>query len=249
MLRAYLLVYPFLALYVFLGAVFFVPLTWLIRDIRPIYWVARIGVRLALWLSGVRVHTVGQEYATQRLPAVFVCNHVSNIEPAALFGVLPRIVVVLKKELRKIPLLGYIMGLGGFIYVDRQAPDSRRNAVEASVAALKRGISLMIFPEGTRSRDGTLLPFRPGPFTIAIEAQAPIVPITVHGTRELMPKGVRYIKPGKISLVFHPPVPTEGMTMNDRPALMQTVRQTMEQDLKAAGGKAQPEPAEVVSRA
>ena len=231
MLRAYLLVYPFLAVYVTLGALLFVPLTWLIRDIRPIYWVARTGVRLALFLSGVRVNVVNREYATQQRTAVFVCNHVSNIDPPALFMVLPRIAVILKRELRKIPLLGYVMELGGFIYVDRQARDSRRGALETAVTTLRNGISLLIFPEGTRSPDGRLLPFRPGPFSMAIEAQVPIVPITVHGTRALMPKGEGSIRPGRITLRFLPPVPTVGLTTADRAGLMERVRAVMEQSV------------------
>jgi 1-acyl-sn-glycerol-3-phosphate acyltransferase len=123
------------------------------------------------------------------------------------------------------------MRLGGFIYVNRQDRDSRRRAVEASVAALRGGISLLIFPEGTRSPDGNLLPFRPGPFSMAIEAQVPIVPITLHGTRALMPKGKASITPGRIQLRFHPPVITAGMTADDRAALMQQVRRVMEEAL------------------
>ncbi len=229
MLRAYLLVYPFLAVYVALGAVLFVPLTWLIRDIRPIYWVARTGVRLALALSGVRVRQIDTQHATTHPTAVFVCNHVSNIDPPALFMVLPRIAVILKRELRRIPLLGYVMELGGFIYVDRQARGSRREALEKAVATLQQGISLLIFPEGTRSLDGRLLPFRPGPFTMAIEAQKPVVPITVHGTRELMPKGKGTIQPGTITLRFHPPIVTTGLTTSNRNELMERVRAVMEQ--------------------
>jgi 1-acyl-sn-glycerol-3-phosphate acyltransferase len=228
MLRAYLLVYPFLAVYVALGTLLFVPLTWLTRDIRAIYWVARTGVRLALWLSGVRVRQIDSEYAARYPTSVFVCNHVSNIDPPALFMVLPRIAVILKRELRRIPLLGYVMEMGGFIYVDRQARGSRRDALEKAVATLKSGISLLVFPEGTRSRDGRLLPFRPGPFTIAIEAQKPIVPITVHGARELMPKGKGSIRPGTITLRFHPPVLTEGLSGENRNELMERVREAME---------------------
>lgn len=229
MLRAYLLVYPFLAVYVALGAILFVPLTWLIRDIRPIYWVARTGVRLALALSGVRVRQINAERATEHPTAVFVCNHVSNIDPPALFMVLPRIAVILKRELRRIPLLGYVMELGGFIYVNRQARGSRREALEKAVDTLQKGISLLIFPEGTRSPDERLLPFRPGPFTMAIEAQKPVVPITVHGTRKLMPKGKGTIQPGTITLRFHPPIVTTGLTAANRNELMERVRAVMEQ--------------------
>jgi 1-acyl-sn-glycerol-3-phosphate acyltransferase len=236
MLRAYLLVYPFLAVYVALGAILFVPLTWLIRDIRPIYWVSRTGVRLALTLSGVRVRQIHPEYATQHPTVVFVCNHVSNIDPPALFMTLPRIAVILKRELRRIPLLGYVMELGGFIYVDRRARDSRREALEQAVETLQKGISLLIFPEGTRSPDGNLLPFRPGPFTMAIEAQKPIVPISIHGTRELMPKGKGSIRPGTITLRFHPPISTTGLTTGNRGELMDRVRAVLEQAVSAEEG-------------
>ncbi len=231
MLRAYLLVYPFLCLYVLLGTVIFVPLTWITRDIRAIYWVARTGVRLGLRLSGVKVKLVNREYAFEHPSCVYVSNHVSNLDPPALFMVLPRVAFVLKQELGRIPLLGYVMGLGGFIYVNRKDRDSRRMAQQEAVARLREGIPLIIFPEGTRSRGGQLLPFRPGPFTIAIEAQAPIVPVTVHGSRRLMPKGKSTVVPGEISLVFHPPVLTEGLGPEVRGELMKRIRQTMEEAL------------------
>ena len=231
MLRAFLLVYPFLCLYVLLGTLIFVPLTWITRDIRAIYWVARTGVRLGLRLSGVKVKLVHPEYAFEHASCVYVSNHVSNLDPPALFMVLPQVAFVLKQELGRIPLLGYVMGLGGFIYVNRKDRNSRRLAQQEAVARLRQGISLIIFPEGTRSRDGKLLPFRPGPFTIAIEAQAPIVPITVHGSRRLMPKGKPTVATGEISLVFHPPVLTEGLRPEARGDLMKRIRQTMEEAL------------------
>ncbi len=231
MLRAFLLVYPFLCLYIFLGTVIFVPLTWITRDIRAIYWVARTGVRMGLRLSGVKVKMVHPEYAFEHPSCVYVSNHVSNLDPPALFIVLPRAAFVLKQELSRIPLLGYVMGLGGFIYVNRKDRDSRRLAQREAVTRLRQGISVIIFPEGTRSRDGKLLPFRPGPFTIAIEAQVPIVPVTVRGARQLMPKGRPTVVPGEISLVFHPPVLTEGLAPEARGDLMKRIRQTMEEAL------------------
>ncbi len=236
MLRAFLIVYPFLILYVTVATLIFVPLTWVIRDIRPIYQAARTGVRLALRLSGVRVRLINEAYARRELPAVFVSNHVSNIEPAALFMVLPRIAIILKKELGRIPLLGYVMKLGGFIYVDRKDRKSRRKALEASVAALKNEeISLLVFPEGTRSPAGSLLPFRPGSFTIAIEAQAPIVPISVRGARELMPKGSAHMRPGEVELVFHEPVPTRGLSSEQRAELMNRVQAVIEAGVRPGG--------------
>ncbi len=230
-MRAYLLVYPAMALYILVGALIFVPLTWLIRDVRLLYWVSRQGCRLALLLAGVRVRYVGEENLTAYPTALFVSNHVSNIDPPALFAALPRIAVILKKELRSIPLLGYVMQMGSFIYVDRRNRASRKQAMEQAVQALKDGVSLLVFPEGTRSQDGNLLPFRPGPFAMAIESGRPIVPITVHGARERMPKGTLKISPGEVTLVFHPPAITEGLGDSDRGALMERVRTMMQQEL------------------
>lgn len=228
MFRSYFIVFPALAAYITVASLIFVPLTWVIRDIRPIYWASRQGIRLAMFLAGIRIETVGLENAWNQKTAVFVSNHITNLDPAALFLTLPRIAVILKKELGRIPLLGYVMKLGSFIYVDRTAPNSRHRALEEAIATLQKGISLLIFPEGTRSKTKEMLPFRPGPFTMAIEAQAPIVPITVEGARELMPPGSLRIKPGKLKLTFLDPVETKGMTSNDRQTLMDDVRKRME---------------------
>lgn len=232
-MRALLIAFPVIALYVALAAVAFVPLTWILRDIRPIYWVARQGCKLGLWLSGVRVRYVNLENARRYPVSVFVSNHVSNLEPPALLAVLPRIAFILKKELGRIPLLGYIMKLGGFIYVDRSRADSRHHALEQAKETLAASVSLMIFPEGTRSRDGRLLPFRPGPFTMAIETGAPVTPVTVHGARRLMPRGKLEIKPGEMTIVIHEPIETAGMGTADRGALMERVRKVMEGSLEA----------------
>jgi 1-acyl-sn-glycerol-3-phosphate acyltransferase len=239
-MRALILAYPMVAIYVAVGFLVFVPLTWVIRDIRPIYWVARMGCRLALALSGVRVRYVHPERARLHAVNIFVCNHVSNLDPPALFAVLPRIAVILKRELGQIPLLGYIMRLGGFIYVDRSKPDSRHQALEQAKRTLASGVNLLVFPEGTRSRDGEMLPFRPGPFAMAIEAGAPIVPITVHGARELMPRGTLKIRPGEMKLVFHEPIETAGMTSADRGALLERVRGAMQAALDAERSGAKP---------
>ena len=123
------------------------------------------------------------------------------------------------------------MRLGGFISVDRKAKDSRRQALEQALETLRRGISLLVFPEGTRNPGGPLLAFRPGPFQIAIASGVPIVPITVHGAAKLMPKGAWFVRPGHMALVFHPPVATEHLAPQDRIALMQQVRETMQDAL------------------
>lgn len=231
MWRSVLLLYPFLAVYVVLAMALFAPVTWVTRTIRPIYWVARQGCRLGLSLVGVRVDIRNLEYAYRQPHALFVANHVSNLEPPALFGTLPRIAAITKRELLRIPILGFAMRLGGFIGVDRKAKDSRKEALEQALVTLRQGISLLVFPEGTRNPGGPLLPFRPGPFQIAIASGVPIVPITVHGAAELMPKGTWFVRPGRIALVFHPPVLTAHLALQDRVTLMRQIRETMQDAL------------------
>ena len=228
MLRSYLLVFPFLVAYVGGAVLLFVPVAWLTGSIRPLYWLARQGCRASLALAGVRVRVMDRERAFAQPCCVFVANHVSNVEAPALFPVLPRISVIMKESLGRIPLLGYAMRLGGFICVDRKAKDSRRQALELAVRTLRSGISMLVFPEGTRNPTSKLLPFRPGPFQLAIEAGVPVVPITVHGAAPLMPRGAVYLRPGRMTLRFHPPVPTAGMDMSDRLALMKRVRSAMQ---------------------
>ena len=233
MWRSYLLTYPFLALYVLLVVPTFVPLTWVTGSIRPIYWMAQRGCRLAFWLCGVRLRVLNGQRAVEHPCCVFVGNHVSNLEAPALFAVLPRIAVIMKESLGRLPLLGYAMRLGGFIPVDRKAKNSRKQALEGALQTLRSGISMLIFPEGTRNPTERLLAFRPGPFQLAILASVPVVPITIHGARALMPKGKTYMRPGVLTLAFHEPVPTEEMTEKDRLGLMAKVRDRMQSALDA----------------
>lgn len=228
MWRSFLLVYPATALYVLAVVPVFLPLAIVTGSIGPIYWLARQGCRMALRLGGVRLQVLHANRAREHPCCVFVGNHVSNIEAPALFMVLPRIAVIMKASLAGIPLLGSAMRRGGFIPVDRSSRNSRREALRRAVVTLRGGISMLIFPEGTRNPGRRLLPFRPGPFQIAIAAGVPVVPVTVHGARRLMPRGASYLRPGRLTLVFHPPVSTTGMVEGDRLALMARVRETMQ---------------------
>ena len=223
-LRTWLLVVPFTVSAALVVLVVMIPLTWVLRDIRPIYQAARWLVRAVLWVAGIRVETRGPDPWQMPQPAVYLANHVSNVDPPILFLHLPRVAVMGKKVVFRTPLFGYSLKLAEFIAVDRKAPDSRRKALEAGVDRLKRGLSLLIFPEGTRSSDGHLLPFRPGPFTMAIEAQAPVVPITILGTREVMPKGAGWIRAGQVTLLFHEPISTRGLTHKNREELMRMTK-------------------------
>lgn len=236
MLRSYLLTYPFLLLYVAAVVPIFVPLTWITGSIRPIYWMARQGCRIAFVLAGVRVSVERPDRAFAHPCCVFVSNHPSNVEAPALFRVLPRISVIMKESLGRIPLLGYAMRMGGFICVDRGARSSRKRALAQAVETLRGGVSMLVFPEGTRNAATQLLPFRPGPFQMAIEAGVPVVPITVHGAARLMPRGTPFMRSGSVTVRFHEPVPTQELTPGDRLSLMREVREAMQAALDGRAG-------------
>lgn len=224
MLRSLLVVLPATILVALVGFGVMIPVTWLMGDIAPMYAVARAAVKFLVRLAGVRLEVSGPDPWLAPQPCIYLANHASNLDPPALFPYLPRIVIMGKAAVFRWPLLGYALRLAEFVPVERERPDSRRKALEEAMERVRKGLSLLIFPEGTRSQDGKLLPFRPGPFTIAIETHAPIVPITLIGTREIMPKGGLAIRPGRARVVFHLPVPTAGLSAADRETLIERVR-------------------------
>lgn len=231
MLRALIL----FGVYVVLGvpaALAGIPLTLIRRDIsQPYEWAMRI-LRVGLRVAGIRVE------AEWRLPLdagrtyLFFSNHVSNLDPPVLFPLLPgRTSVFIKRSLMKIPMLGYAMKLARFIPVDRDGrAESAKQSVDEAAAVLAAGVHVTSFIEGTRSPDGRLLPFKKGPFYLAMETGAPVVPVTITGTRELMPKGSLRLRSGRARVVFHPPLlPRNYATRED---LMEAVRTAIESGLE-----------------
>jgi 1-acyl-sn-glycerol-3-phosphate acyltransferase len=166
-------------------------------------WAARTGCRL----SGLRIRAIGREQLEPGRAYLFMSNHCSNLDPPIIVPLLQRrIAVIAKKELFRIPLFGYAMRKGSFVAVDRS---DRRSAVESvggAVQVLQSGLGMMVFPEGTRSRDGRLLPFKKGPFYLATDAGVPVVPITIVGSHAAWPKGSMRLRAGKIVVHFHRPI-------------------------------------------
>ena len=143
----------------------------------------------------------------------------------ALSPLFPRLSVLYKAELRKLPILVRAFDLAGFVPLERNNREQSLPAIERAAEALRSGRSFMIFPEGTRSRTGALLPFKKGGFIMAIKAQAPVVPTAIVGARDAMRKGSFVIQPVTVKVKFSPPVETAGMSLDDRDRLSDAVRE------------------------
>lgn len=191
----------------------------------PVYAAGKRGARMALWLAGVRLEVRGLEKIPRGRTVVFMANHQGNCDPPALLAVLPTVSIIAKKEFFRIPILNRAMLARGFIPVDRRNREAAVAAVDQAARSLQAGHSFLVFPEGTRSRDGRLLPLKKGVFIMAMKAGAPIVPVSVSGSSRIMAKGKFAIHPGRVRITVQEPVPTEGHALEDRATIMELVRQ------------------------
>ena len=204
----------------------------LFQKVLLLYRIGLGGVRLGLWLSGVKVVVEGVQNLQRHRAAVYAVNHTSNVEPPILFHVLaplfPRLRVLYKAELRKLPILVRAWDLAGFVPLERGNREQSLPAIDRAAAALREGNSFLIFPEGTRSRTGNLLPFKKGGFIMAISGQAPIVPVAILGARDALRKGSYIIQPVTVTVRFGEPVETAGLDLGDRDQLASVVRSRVE---------------------
>lgn len=224
--------YVSITLYVLIVGAPMVLVTLVTKKAGPLYAVGLTGVRIGLALSGIRWRSAGGEHIQRARAAVYAINHSSNVEPpiifAALHELMPRLRVLYKAELRKLPVLVRAFDIAGFVPLERGNRDQSLPAIDMAAKALENGNSFLIFPEGTRSRTGELLPFKKGGFVMAIRAQAPIVPVAIIGARDAMRKGSPWIYPVRVSIRLGEPVETAGMTMDDRDRVAQAVRARVE---------------------
>lgn len=212
-------------------AIVTIPWAVLTGNVGPLYSASLTIVRIGYRLCGIRVLTEGLERVPPRQACIFMANHVSNLDPPALLPHIPgRTSAFVKSSLMNVPVFGYGLKLGEFIPVSR---DGSTTGAQQSVAAarrvLEKGIHITTFVEGTRSKDGRLLPFKKGPFYLAMETGAPCIPVSIYGTETMMAKHSLRLLPGDAHLVFHAPVYPVNFT--SREGLLQAVRASISSGL------------------
>lgn len=200
--------------------------------------VARLWSWMILKTCRVRARPVYHPCLDASRPCVYVANHQSQFDIPALVLAMPAdFRVVAKRELLYVPIFGWVLWLAGFIFIDRADRDRAIQSLERAQRTLRRGTSIVVFAEGTRSPDGRLLPFKKGGFVLALQAGVPIVPVAIRGGRQVLPKGALRIRPGDIDLVFGAPVATSSYTLETKDTLIAAVRERI-----TAGLSRDPEP-------
>ena len=233
-LAAYVLVSAYVAVTAPVGML----IALVVRHPGVLYWFGRQGVRVGLATVGIRYRVAGAEHVRGSRASVYCVNHTSNLEPPivymALRAVHPKLRILYKAELQKLPLLPAAFGLAGFVPIDRRNREQSRAAIDAAAAALRAGFSFLVFPEGTRSRSGELLPFKKGGFVMAIRGGAAVVPLTILGAGEAMRRGSPIIRPVTVTIRIGRPIESASFGFTRRDELIEATRSAME-GLLAAG--------------
>ncbi|MGQ9795716.1 lysophospholipid acyltransferase family protein [Desulfosoma sp.] len=197
----------------------------------------RLWGNLNLRAAGVSVDVHGLERLNPQRPVVYAANHQSWFDIFAILGKLPvQFRWLAKEELFRIPILGHAMRLIGYVPIDRSDRKKAFQSLDEASRRVREGTSIVIFPEGTRSRDGVLQPFKKGGIILAIQSGQPIVPIALSGSHKILSKGSRWVRPGRIRMTIGDPIDTAGFSLQDRDRLIEMVREAIRRHLTQREG-------------
>ncbi len=224
----YLIVIPIWAVITILAALFTMLLSPIWPNNKISYLPARFWSRSVCALNFVSVKVVGMDKLDPKKSYIFMMNHQSWFDIFTVYGWLPFFFKwVMKSDLRKIPLVGAACESAGHIFINRESPKAAQKSLEKAKAALQNGVSVVIFPEGTRTWDGKMGSFKRGGFKIATDLGLPIVPVTLKGCFERMPRNTMNISPGPIEMIVHDPIEVQGKSLQDIPDLMKETWDTI----------------------
>ena len=196
----------------------------------------KMWARWVIWSTGIQYEIDGLDNLNLDKQYIFMSNHESALDIVLGVAAIPsNLVFLAKKELFRVPVFGWAMEAAGMIKIDRQNPEIARKSVSEAVETLMHSsFSTLIYPEGTRSNGEELLPFKKGGFILAIRTQLPVVPITILGAGNVLPKGTLAIKKSHIKMIIDNPIPTLEMDINDKDQLLQDCRKIINQNLAHA---------------
>jgi len=227
-LRSYCIFVPLIYLYTAIMGSLSLLASFIDRGGRMQHWFAVHWARMILATSGVRVRVEGAEHIDPTQPAVYTANHLSALDIPVLYSCIPgQFRIMAKRELFSYPFMGWHLTRSGQIPIDQGDARTSLRSLNSASASLRHGMPLAIFPEGGRSHDGHMQPFMAGAFYMAIKAQAPVVPIVLIGTYELLPMNSFHLRPGTIQMIIGEPIPTTGMVPRQMDELSARVRKVM----------------------
>jgi 1-acyl-sn-glycerol-3-phosphate acyltransferase len=181
------------------------------RTGRTFHAMARLWSSMILWMFGIRVHTKGFEQLDASKRYIYVSNHASAFDiPAVIVGIPDDIRFILKKELTLVPIWGWALKYGHYITIDRGNARDAMKSLDEAAERMRQGASVILFGEGTRTRDGNLQSLKRGAFSLAVKAGMPVVPVTINNTFKILPRGSLRVNPADIEIVFDEPISIEG---------------------------------------
>lgn len=192
-----------------------------------------------LKFSGVKLNIIGLDNVNTNQTYIFISNHSSLFDIPVLFLSIPvNSRIIYKKELEKIPMFGYMLKKSPLIPVQREDPRKAFESIQKSIDSIKEDVSVIIFPEGTRSRSGELGEFRRGAFNLATRSGKPIIPVTIIGTNRIIPKGKLRINTGEVTVIFSPPIkPPQDPTAKEEKEMLKQTRKIIELNLSKETSK------------
>jgi 1-acyl-sn-glycerol-3-phosphate acyltransferase len=218
-------VYLFVGIYVAIAAP--IGMTWALLSGKAghLFSLARFCLQISGWMSGIRLKVSGTERLLPEETYLFLSNHQGNFDGPILFYATRRdLCAIVKMEMMQIPVLSPVLRKANFIPIDRVDPIKARASIDRAAKLLHDGHSFFAFPEGTRSRDGHLGVFKKGVFVMALKAGVPIMPVSIRNSRAIQPPGRYGIAPATVEVIFHDPIPTNHLQMEDRDRLLQLTR-------------------------